>query len=79
MGVLRYLRKTLQPESPAIEVLRRKVEKNSLLNSMTWSKKRYKEKMSGILLDFAEPWLKDAPDFEAKRDTISFAIICWNT
>jgi hypothetical protein len=45
---------------------------------MTWSKKRHKEKMSEILLDFAEPWLEDAPDFEAKRDTISFAIICWN-
>ena len=45
---------------------------------MIWSKKKYKEKMSKILLDFAEPWLEDAPDFEAKKDTISFAIICWN-
>jgi len=79
MGVLRHLRKTLQPANPTIEVLRRKVEENSLFKDrMAWSKKRHKEKMSEILLDFAEPWLEDAPDFEAKRDTISFAIICWN-
>lgn len=78
MGVLRHLRKTLRPTSQTIEVLRRKVEENPLLSGMTWSKKKHKEKMSKILLDFAGPWLEDAPDFEAARKTISFAIICWN-
>ena len=64
MGVLRHLRKTLQPMSPTIEVLRRRVEENPLLKDrMAWNKKRNKEKMSEILLDFAEPWLEDAPDF----------------
>ena len=79
MGVLRHLRKTLQPANPTIEVLRRRVEENPLLKDrMAWNKKRHKEKMSEILLDFAGPWLEDAPDFEAKKSTISFAIICWN-
>jgi hypothetical protein len=36
------------------------------------------EKMSQVILDFAQPWLKDAEDEDDMRGILSAAIFAWN-
>ena len=80
MGTLRHLRRPLNPRSSSLEVVRRSFEERPFIENRKGGVKwrRCTQKMSEVIVDFAEPLLRDAPDAESEKAAIAFAIICWN-
>ena len=80
MGTLRHLRRTLSPRISSLEAVRQNFEEGAFIKNRMGEVKwgRCTQKMSEVILDFAEPLLRDAPDLESEKTAIAFAIICWN-
>ena len=79
MGVLRSLRRMKPTAQSNIEVLRRKIENDpAFAGKVVCLTKTGKEKMSDIIINFAEPLMEKNPSVEVEKMLIVFAIGCWN-
>ncbi len=61
-----------------IKALKRQLQANGLLDGMRIATDMEGPKLSAVLLEFIEPYKKDAPTREAYEKLVTVAVISWN-